>query len=399
MANQQQRRPAQQQQGRTQQRQQPAPQRTAQRSTALASTTRDAVKALLEDDKIEVIDAGGSEMLASLNKSEVEMQLSAAHKWPRDIKRFIIEATALATFSKETAQSCIYTLPLRKGQEVATTGPSVRLAEMAATAWTNMHIAATIIDTGPREVVARALCWDLEKNVRIGTDVPRGIVTRDGSRFGDDMIRVTQLAAISIALRNVVFRVIPRALINHVYGEAVAVATGKADGTFEAERKDVFDFLVNKWRVEPERILARLEVGSFDEITADHLERLIGLGQAIKDRSATVDECFPPVAKPAATGAPKGKGGFMDATVEQHQQKKRSDPPPANDAVSIERLHQELGDADEAWRPAELIDVIRNWSPAEQRIAWDWASAHNDPTADVPERPEFTVLERQPGED
>lgn len=371
------------------------------------TSSRDAVAALLDDDdgiSLVKTDAGA---LEAITKSEVGMQLDAAHRWPRSITRFMEDATALATMSKETAASCIYTLPVRKGGEKPITGPSVRLAEMCATSWGNLHTGARILDVGPRDVTAQALAWDLEKNLRLGIEVKRGIMTSSGNRFGDDMIRVTSMAAISIALRNAILRIIPRALVNHVYEIAQKKATGMLDDTFAKERDALIGWFVHKKGVSPERIFARLAVSHQDEITEELFAALIGLGTAIKAGDNTPEEAFPYPTAASAARPTTSKGGALDAMTEAHKAKKQtSEPPPANDDGKLGpgQVIDALCDADESWdglSTKAAADIVAGWSPAEQRIAFDWAIAFVKTPDDEapPEQPEFTFVQRQPGEE
>lgn len=390
------------QQQRTQQR--PAPQQHRPAPAPITTTHRSAVDALLAEDDVSIVKPDAA-ALESITKSEVAMQLDAAHRWPRSIARFLEDATALATMNKATAQSCMYTLPVRKGGIEPITGPSVRLAEMCATSWGNLHTGARIIDESRATVTAQALAWDLEKNLRLSIEVKRGILTSDGRRYGEDMIRVTSMAAISIALRNAIFRIIPRALIDHVYEASKIVATGQADNTFVKERDAVMNWFVNRKGVEPARIFARLGIANIAEMTPDHLAALIGWGSAIKNNEATPEEIFSPPAAAAAAQPTRSKGAALDALANAH---KKSDPPPANDAppaddlpLTPELVHQALADADEAWVPGHLLATVKGWSPADQRIAYNWAVAFMDTPNDQapPEQPEFTVLPREMGQE
>ncbi len=379
-----------------------------QRAQTQAISHRDALNDLMsEESQIVKIDP---DALAAITTSEIQQQLDAAHRWPRSIERFRTEAAALATMTKATAKSCIYTLPVRKGGDKPIVGPSVRLAEMIATSWGNLHVGARVINEGHRDVTAQALSWDLEKNNRIGIEVKRGIVTKDGHRFGDDMIRVTSMAAISIALRNAIFRTVPRALVNEVYEKAERVATGVEDGTFEKERDEIVGFFVNRWNIPIERILARVGVAHKAELDQEMLAILIGLGQQIKGREMTIDEAFPGVgAAPAQRQQQRSRGAALDAMVDQHTGARKSEPPPANDAggeLTIEAVGNALAEADEAWEqasPALRATLIETWSPADRRRAHDWAVAFIDTPSDEPppEQPEFTFLpqDREPGQE
>ena len=92
--------------------------------------------------------------VAVLNRSEVEAQLDAAHKYRRSIGAFLREAQTLATLTRPVAESCIYSVP-RDGKVIA--GPSVRLAEICASAYGNLHLGARIIDVEDKEVVAQGV--------------------------------------------------------------------------------------------------------------------------------------------------------------------------------------------------------------------------------------------------
>jgi hypothetical protein len=383
----------------------PRPAAAAAPITTTGSSNRDALASLLEgEDDVSIVKIA-ADALESITKSEVGMQLDAAHRWPRSIARFREDAATLATMTKETAQSCIYTLPVRKGGDKPITGPSVRLAEMCATSWGNLHTGARVIDIGHRDVTAQALAWDLEKNLRLSIEVKRGIVTGDGRRYGDDMIRVTSMAAISIALRNAIFRIIPRALVNEVYGKAERVATGVEDGTFEAERQAIVAVFVERWHVPLERVCARLGVAKFQDIDQEALATLIGIGQAIKARESSIEECFP--VKGAKAGPPVSKGSALDAIAADLKSKKgKSEPPPANDdgQLTVAEVLDALVDADESWSRVmteRATAAISAWTPEQQRRAHAWATAFVETAEDQnpPEQPEFCFAPREPGEE
>lgn len=350
--------------------------------------------------------------LESITKSEIREQVDTAHRYPRNVLAFLEEAKALVSVSPETAQSCMYRLErfdAATGQMKPLVGPSVRLAEMCASSWRNLHTAARIIDIGAAEVTAQALCWDLEKNIRIGIEVQRGIMTsgkggRAPKRYGDDMIRVTCMAAISIALRNAIFRVIPKALVDEIFATAQQVATGPTDEKFQENRARALAWL-DKNRVPQERAFAQLGIGSADEITRDHLAMLIGIANAVKAGERTIDECFP-VARPAPTPGTVSKATAAEDLISRAK-KSTPPPPPANDgAITAEQVLAELHAALEEWQALDRtagLAIIETWSPAEMRIAYDWAVANNDPDVtddQLPERPSFVdIAERQPGEE
>ena len=240
--------------------------------------------------------------VALLNRSEVEAQISAAHQFKRSVKTFLSEATTLATMNREIAESCIYSIP-RDGKLIA--GPSVRLAEICASAYGNLHIGARIVDIEEREIVAQGVAWDLEKNLRVTVETRRRITSRNGRRYSDDMVTTTGNAAASIALRNAIFRVVPRTYVNIVYDKVREVAVGNAK-TLDARRAELLVRL-EKIGIPRDRVFAKLDKKAIEDIGLEDLEMLIGLGSAIKNGEQQIDDLFPPVRPAPAAPAEDGK--------------------------------------------------------------------------------------------
>lgn len=286
--------------------------------------------ATLPDTSVQIVSEGAVGMIV---RSEVEAQLDAAHKYPRSIKRFLMEAQTLATLNQEVAESCLYTLP-RDGKSIS--GPSVRLAEIAASAYGNLQFGARIVDTRDKEIVAQGVAWDMEKNTRATIEVSRRITTKNGRRFSDDMVIVTGNAAASIALRNALFRVIPRAYIDQLYRRVQQVAIGKAE-TLVNRRAQVLERL-QKLGVSQDRVLLRLQKRGVDDIGLEDLETLIGFGTAIKSGDIALDEAFP--ADTAAPAAPADDG----KRISMRGKKTPTEPEPVSDPVTGEVAEREPGD-------------------------------------------------------
>jgi hypothetical protein len=121
-------------------------------------------------------------------------------------------------------------------------------------------------------------------------ETQRRITGKNGKTFSEDMQITTGNAAISIAFRNAVFKVIPGALVGPVYDQAKLVAVGNAS-TLAVKREKMIKRL-NAMHVDTPRILARLGKSSVENIGLEDLETLIGIGVAIKDGNTTVDEAF-----------------------------------------------------------------------------------------------------------
>jgi len=251
--------------------------------------------ALTEFDEPEDRIAVQNTTLSAMAKSEVEAQLDAAHRYPRSVTKFLREALSLASINVEVAQSCIYALP-RGGKTIS--GPSVRLAEICASAWGNLHVAARIVGIEDTNIVAQGGAWDLEKNLRYSVETRRKITDKNGKRYNEDMVVMTGNAAASIALRNAIFRAIPRAYVDQLYAQVRKVAVG--DATTLVARRDAVLGKLAKMGADLPRVLGALGKKGVDDIGLDELEVLIGYGTSIKDGSRTVDELFP------VPGAPTG---------------------------------------------------------------------------------------------
>jgi hypothetical protein len=226
--------------------------------------------------------------MAVLNRSELEAQMDAARRYPRSAAKWVREATSLATLTREVAASCIYAVP-RGGKTIV--GPSVRLAEIAASAYGNMHYGARVVDAEEKEVVAQGVALDIEKNVRVTVEARRRITDRNGKRYSDDMIGTTGAAAASVALRNAIFRVIPRAYIDTIYAKVREVAVGDSKTLAERRAQAIAHFA--KLGVPADRVLARVEKKSIEDVGLEELEMLIGLGTAIRNGDLQVDTAFP----------------------------------------------------------------------------------------------------------
>jgi hypothetical protein len=306
-------------------------------------STRDAISAMIEGDDTEIVRSEPS-ALEAITRSEVSVQLDAAHKYPRSVTKAIKDARVLVTASVEVAESCLYELP-RDGKSIV--GPSVRLAEILAVCWGNLHLGARVIDDGGDSSIAQAVAWDLEKNVRVTIEARRGLLNKYGKRYSDDMVRVTGMAAISVAYRNAVFRIVPRTYVNFLYEEAKAVAVGDAQ-TF-GERKDRWLSTLGKMGITNERVFSRLGIAGSADMTADHLATLIGLGNAIKAGDTTLDEAFPSVTaapSPVAAGTPEGKRVKLP-TSKGKAPSVAGSPAPANDAPASDYGNVDLPTGDQ----------------------------------------------------
>jgi len=244
-------------------------------------------------ERIDDLDAGmvtaESGTVALLNRSEIDMQIATAHKYPRSISQFRRDVMDMVTISEAVAQECIYAVP-RDGKVIE--GPSARFAEVVASAWGNGRAGARVVSDAGDFVTAQGVYHDLQKNVAITYEVQRRITGRNGCRFSPDMIGVTANAACSIALRNAILKGIPKAFWADMYEGARRTAMGDVK-TLPNRRAEAFKALQG-YGISKEQVLAKLGLQGDADIGQEQLLTLRGLLTAIKDGDTTPEQAFAP---------------------------------------------------------------------------------------------------------
>lgn len=243
----------------------------------------------------EVITVSGSDMLEAINRSEVDIQVATAHRFPRDIEKCRANILALAAMDDTIAYNCFYHLERKDkdGNKSVIEGPSIRLAEIIAASWKNLRIAARIIGNDGKTITAQGVCHDLETNVAYSVETKRSILTSKGYTYSQDMQVVVGNAAAAIALRNAICKVVPAVLINsciksiqqkaleHIKQQGVGSQwtqwLGFMQGTYKLAEKDILDYLGRK---------------DGSEVTAEDIQKLAGAYNAIKEGTTTVEEVF-----------------------------------------------------------------------------------------------------------
>lgn len=222
-----------------------------------------------------------------VTRAEYDIQIATAQKYPRSVKQFLNNARELVTLNESVASGCIYALP-RDGKNIE--GPSARFAEIMLHAWGHCRAGARIVHEDGRFITAQGVCHDLQRNTLIAFEVRRRITNRSGARFSDDMIGVTGNAASSIALRNAILKVIPKAFWEPLYTEARRVVAG--DATTMANRRANALGELQKFGATKEMVLGKLGVKGVEDITVDNLVTLGGIMNAMRDGEVSVEEAF-----------------------------------------------------------------------------------------------------------
>jgi len=245
-----------------------------------------------ETGEVEVLEVIQPTAIESMTRAEIDIQIATAHRFPRSIAQFKKEATTMATYDEETAASCFYKLT-RKSDDGTKfiEGPGIRLAEIVGSSWGNMRYGARIVSEDSTFITAQGVAHDLERNVSSTIEVRRRITYKNGNKYNPDMIAVTANAACAIALRNAIFKVVPKVFINSIYEAAKQVAIGDATTLIERRSKAVDHF--KKMGVTQDRLLLTLGKKGIEDIDLNDLEIMTGIKTAIKDGDISVDEAFP----------------------------------------------------------------------------------------------------------
>lgn len=230
----------------------------------------------------------------AVERANVDSQVATAKQYPRSIKRSIDNSIVIATMDAETAQSCGYALP-RGGKPI--TGPSVHLAKIIVSNWGNMRTESKVVQITDKQIISRGTAWDLETNVASAFEVRRNIVDSKGKRFSDDMITVTGNAANSIAYRNAVFSVIPKAMVDKVYKAAQKYITGDLSDEEKLikRRTDAINYFNDEYGITEAEVIKLCGKHTVQQIKANEIALLLGMVQSLKDGDTTVDELMNPI--------------------------------------------------------------------------------------------------------
>lgn len=231
----------------------------------------------------ELIEKNFTELFSNLSED-----IKSARLFPRDIKKSLEEAKELVRSSEEISDSCIFSLQRKKYENnkqkiFYITGPSVRLAEIVAHTFGNIETKARISQNDGFQITAEACCRDLEKGVIYFSEVKKNI---KGGSYSDEMKAILENASMSKAIRNCIFKVIPRAYINNIYEECLNSLNEK--NKYLRKLFERFEQL----GIKTETIINFYEKSSINDFSRNEIAQLIGIGNAIKDGSLEAHEAF-----------------------------------------------------------------------------------------------------------
>lgn len=240
----------------------------------------------------EIIEVKQAEMLQAINRSEVDMQISTAKQYPRDLPTVLNKIETYATMDIETAEDCFYALRRQSanGENQTIEGLSVRMAEIIASAWGNLRVQTRIIGNDGRFITAQGVCHDLETNVAVSKEVKRRITNKYGKTFSDDMQVVTGNAAASIAFRNAVLAIVPKAVIKKIIANIKQVALGQAIDLETSRQNAIANYA--KAGVTEQMLFEYLGITKKEQIDKEILFEMKALWNAIKEGTTSVQETF-----------------------------------------------------------------------------------------------------------
>lgn len=266
--------------------------------------------------------------IMAMEKAQIDMQIATAHQYPRSLELFKKRALSMATLDPETADSCIYTRPVGKegGKQKFAEGPSIRLAEIVAVSYGNLRAASKVVEQTERYVKCTGMAHDLESNTAMSADCIESTVTKEGMPYSERQRALIAKVCGAKALRDAIFKVVPRALCKPIMDSAKKVAAGQ-DKPLDERRKRAQAW-ISTLRIDEARVFAALGVSGWSDVTADHLITITGVKTAMADGDVTIDEAFPDIPR-----APKPTG-HQQATAPTTPTKPPVKPPTAVPSAS-----------------------------------------------------------------
>ena len=232
------------------------------------------------------------EIYEAQERASIDIQVSTAKKYPRNLRRMNDNCIAIVCMNKETAESCRYSKPI--GNNKTTSGASVHLARILAQQYGNIRIQQRIKDIGERNIVAEAIAFDLETNYAISVEARRCIIDKHGNRYSDAIIETNAMAVMAIAERNAILKIIPKSITDNVYNEAFKYSIGDLSDSSKliiARDKWIKRFK-NEYNATEDEVIFCLGLKTKEAIKAEDIATLSGFYNSLKEKEITVEELF-----------------------------------------------------------------------------------------------------------
>lgn len=251
----------------------------------------------------------GADVDGQRSIAEVQAAMAVAKKFPRDTVA-AIERIKNACARPRLAEQSMYSFS-RGGSDI--TGPSIRLAEAVAQQWGNVQFGIVEKESGAKESLVEAFCWDLETNVRVSKvfSVPHVRHTKSGSRPLTDPRDIYENVANNGArrLRACILEVIPGDVIEEAVACCQKTLMTSCDVGPEAQKQMLAKF--REIGVSREQIEARIQ-RRIEAIQPAQMVSLRNVFLSIRDGISVVTDWFE--VKPAGDGS--GSGAKPDPTAD-----------------------------------------------------------------------------------
>lgn len=287
-----------------------------------------------EEAEIEIL---APSALEAIQRADVDVSISTAKKYRRDVATAIKVTRELALRNPRIAERCNYAVP-RGDKKIV--GPSVHFARIVAHAWGNLRCGSRVIGCDRENAHLQGVCHDLETNVAITTEMdwPVQAPHKDSPERWKDQMNLAKRGGAAVAFRNAIFDALPMILFEDIAEEAKLIAVGEGK-TFEERRANcIAEF--RRLGVSQQQIYKLLERGGLESITTDDLIYLHGILTSILDRTVSIVQVF---------------GAAETQTVKAQVPKaKKEEPPPVPPEKGAElarKMKDELASASQKEEP------------------------------------------------
>lgn len=277
--------------------------------------------------------------------AEVQAAMVVAKRFPRDpiaAMDKILQACTRPTL----AEGALYSYS-RGGSDV--TGPSIRLAEVAAQAWGNVNFGIRELEQRNGESTVEAFAWDVETNTRQVKvfQVPHVRHTRQGAKRLEDPRDVYELVANQGArrLRACILGVIPGDVIEAAVKQCEQTLKANADVSPEGLKKLVAAFEafgVTQAQIE-KRNQCRLEATRPAQVV--HLKKVYA---SLRDGMSSPADWF----EVEAGAEPEQPATLRDKVRAKAASKPEPEPAPATESLPTKEIRRRL-------QLAETVDEVR----------------------------------------
>lgn len=249
-----------------------------------------------------VVQPPSSTAIAAFQQHELVPRIQLARAFPRSMTEFrerlhgeVLEAPeGMVYWKPQTGAGNVKLVKNRRGEMVQqehVLGPSVRLAEIAARLFTNLHLSKPELEEHDGRVTATVLALDLESNVSTPGVSSTSLVDSYGKRMSATVISNLVSATASKARRQAIFAIVGKALFDELVPLCLAAEERKLAAAQEAERKsgkggELWAKHVAGWKkagISEADLLKSCGVPIASDVTASMLVRLNAAVQSVKE--------------------------------------------------------------------------------------------------------------------